>query len=110
MRVLIIVPALLLTACATSPASIQPKDVDHRQYLALSCDELAERIKTTDADYRDHVDGQGTQQKYDLLVFPGFSKVTGIDGRNVKAIETLGGELLALRRAQAEKQCGNPTT
>lgn len=94
----------LLAGCATNPAAIQSTPTDHRPYLAYDCTSLALRIATTDRELRRYVHSQSNARVADAITWPiPVSRIFRKNSRNVLAIQRLGGELDALKKAQTLK-------
>lgn len=94
--------ALLLSACATNPAAIQPRQVDYRQYMIYDCPNLTDKVSATDRELRRYVASQSNARVSDAITWPvPLTRIFGKNRRNVETISRLGGELDALKHAQA---------
>lgn len=93
--------ALALAACATDPSSIQHTATDYRPYLVNDCAALTRMCTDKKAELDDVISSQGHARVGDALMWPiPLSRMDGMNGRNVRAIQQLGGEYDALNKAQ----------
>lgn len=93
--------ALLVTACATNPASISSTPTDYKQFMIFDCANLTDKVAATDKELRRYVSSQGKARVADAITWPvPTSRIFGKNRRNVEAISRLGGELEALRTAR----------
>jgi|AGTN01.3.fsa_nt_gi hypothetical protein len=104
MKIAALLTILLLSACATHPASIKPVAVEQDRFMAMSCDELAARDYQIDADLRRFVNSQKRARVGDALTWPvPVSRIFGKNKRNVREIAVLRGEQEAVTKARAAK-------
>lgn len=93
--------ALALAACATDPSSIQHTTTDFRPYMVNDCATLTRMCADKKAELDDVISSQGHARVGDALLWPiPLSRMDGMNGRNVRAIQLLGGEYDALTKAQ----------
>lgn len=93
--------ALLVTGCATNPASIRPVQADYQQFMIYDCASLTDKVVATDKELRRYVTSQGTARVADAITWPiPTSRIFGKNRRNVDTIGRLSGELEALREAR----------
>ena len=101
MRAFVLLSVMALTACATDPTGIAPTPVDYHQYMSKSCSELQVLADATQADLTRYLSSQGHARVGDALLWPlPLSRMTGKNSRNVRAIQTLQGELEAQKTAR----------
>lgn len=107
MKILAAATILLIAACATNPAAIQPRPTDHKPFMVYDCATLAEKVAATDKELRRYVQSQSNARAVDIITWPiSTARLFGKNRRNVDAIQKLGGELEALKKAQTLK-CEN---
>jgi len=98
----IVLVVATLCACATNPAAIQPRATDYKPYLMYDCANLTDKVTATDRELRRYVSSQSNARVSDAITWPvPLTRIFGKNRRNVEAISRLGGELDALKKAQA---------
>lgn len=108
MRVALGLSALALAACATDPTDIRHTPTGYKPFLVYDCAALTKMCTDKKTELDDVVSSQGHARVGDALLWPiPLSRMDGLNGRNVKAIERLGGEYDALTKAQT-LQCERP--
>lgn len=108
MRTALSLSVLALAACATDPTDIRHTPTDYKPFLVHDCAALTRMCADKKAELDDVISSQGHARVGDALMWPiPLSRIDGQNGRNVKAIEALGGEYDALTKAQT-LQCERP--
>jgi hypothetical protein len=104
MKILALATIALLTGCATNPAAIRPTPTDHMPFMVYDCATLAEKVAATNYQLHRYVRSQSKARATDVLTWPvSTARIFGKNRRNVEAIQRLGGELEALKKAHALK-------
>ena len=114
MKKLVVIGALLLSACASHPDTIKSAYVSPEKYKDYDCAQIsaeAERISArAQVLYKDlkvTADNDAGQMAVGLILFwPALFLLEGGDGPQAQEYAQLKGEKEALEAASAEKNCG----
>ncbi|MEJ6401746.1 hypothetical protein V8J85_02525 [Yoonia sp. 2307UL14-13] len=103
---LILISALLLSACARTPGGIEADSVSSSNFDLYSCNEMQVRAVEIETELADAVDNQRGLVMLDTVatlgMLPVFSTALSEDD---EAIARLRGERIAIQQARQERGC-----
>lgn len=99
--------AMALSACAASPDSIKPANIDSRQFAYLSCPQLAQYKVTLTAAYNDAAGKQSNAQVEDAVSMLTLGVPIGTATHKWTAwqVSDLKGRIAAVQKVQAADNC-----
>jgi hypothetical protein len=99
--------AMALSACAQSPDSIKPANIDSRQFAYLSCPQLAQYKLTLTAAYNNAASGQENAQVEDAasMLTLGIPIGSATHKWTAWQVSDLKGRIAAVQKVQTADNC-----